>query len=88
LKKILSLVSRFCYFGRVLLHDEERELWATVLACALDDLAKSKSIARVAHTWIFSSNNAVGSFIWICQHLDLDFSYIRRGVMQRISKAA
>lgn len=31
-----------------------------------------------AHAWVFSDNSKPCSFIWICEHLDLDHEWLRK----------
>jgi vancomycin resistance protein YoaR len=64
---------------------QERELWAAVLTRALDDLAESKKqIARNARAWFFSPSRDIASFNWVCHHLELDPSAVRRELTQPI----
>ena len=66
---------------------DERRLWAGVLIQAIRDLAgyivvpNQRERARVqyfARLWFASDNRDVGSFLWVCDELELEPSWIRR----------
>lgn len=65
----------------------ERELWSAVLGQAIEDLTDSRagSEGYSARLWFESDNHEPGSFLWICDHLELEASSIRRGVLERPS---
>lgn len=66
----------------------ERELWLAVLYRAICDLAGSfllpadhssqPLIRSHAESWLLSPRTDEGSFIWICDHFDLDPASVRR----------
>jgi hypothetical protein len=59
----------------------ERHLWAAVLDLAMEDLTDRRIRDEVNVRGWFTSNEYVpGSFLWICDHLELDASTIRRRV--------
>jgi hypothetical protein len=73
---------------------DERGLWAGVLIQAVKDLAgygrvyKQRERARVqyhARLWFTSDNRDVGSFLWICDELELEPSWIRRKMFALIN---
>ena len=73
---------------------DERGLWAGVLIQAVKDLAgygrvyKQRERARVqyfARLWFADDNREVGSFLWICDELELEPSWIRRKMFALIN---
>lgn len=58
-------------------HKEERELWASVLARAREDIEQSHTMgkARVIMDWVRAGSEQPGGFRFICTVLDLDESY-------------
>ena len=73
---------------------DERRLWAGVLIQAVKDLAgyivvpNKRERARVqyfARLWFASDNRHVGSFLWICDELELEPSWIRRKMFALIN---
>ena len=54
----------------------ERQLWAAVLGLALEDLEGTNTGNR-ARAWFASDYYEPGSFLWICDHLELDALAIR-----------
>jgi hypothetical protein len=62
----------------------ERALWCAVIIEAIRDLGdKHLSIRAAAKHWILSDVMEIGSFAWICSHLDLDETKIRNMSLTR-----
>src|SRR6266581_1502516 len=61
---------------------DARRLWLAVLVQAINDLAHTDERQRLrrhfTRFWFTSHNYDPGSFRWICDHLDLDASWLRR----------
>jgi len=76
----LAAQSRFANIAeQASLNLPERVLWAEVLIEALIDLRRADY--RVdALRWIRSNGQSVGSFCWVCHHLSLDCSAVRRSL--------
>ena len=60
----------------------EAELWTQVILQAIYDLDRrtsltSRSAQDSAREWFASESDAVGSFIWTCDLIDLDPNFIR-----------
>jgi hypothetical protein len=60
----------------------EEELWTHVILQAIDDLEKrtslsSKSAQDAAREWFLSDSDAVGSFLWSCQVINVEPNSIR-----------
>ena len=60
----------------------EAELWTAVILQAIDDLDRRTSLSPTwaqdsAREWFTSDSIAVGSFIWTCQVINVDPSFIR-----------
>ena len=68
-----------CYKGPAMLN--ERRLWVAVLDLALEDLGNTERGKR-ARAWLTSDRYGPGSFLWICDNLELDASSIRRRVFE------
>lgn len=66
--------------------DPERKLWAHVLLQAVADLSGHDPIARPARAWITSTNDSIGSFIWICHQLALDPAAVRKRVLYNANR--
>ena len=65
----------------------ERDLWIAVILIAVDDLTgKDPGYARDASDWFYSSEQNVGSFIWVCHLLGVEPTAIRRGLTLGISE--
>ena len=65
--------------NRPIIH-AERDLWIAVILVAFDDLTgKDIGYARDASDWVHSSEQHVGSFIWVCHLLGVEPTAIRRG---------
>jgi hypothetical protein len=63
----------------VIITDSDRNLWLAVINLALDDLTATKTpLKRSARAWFLSSNRNTGSFIWVCDHLGLEPTAVRR----------
>jgi hypothetical protein len=72
---------------------DERRLWAAVLIQAIKDLTghgrvyKQPERAQVqyfARLWFADDNREVGSFLWICDQLEVEPSWIRRRMVAQI----
>ena len=58
----------------------ERELWAAVVALAFEDLGDTITGYRT-RLWFATDNYEPGSFLWICDHLELDVMSLRRAAL-------
>jgi hypothetical protein len=58
----------------------ERELWSAVLGQAIEDLRDTKTGYRT-RLWFASDNYGPGSFLWICDSLELDALSVRRAAL-------
>jgi hypothetical protein len=65
----------------------ERQLWTAVLRLAFEDL-ENRKIAPRARFWFNSSKTGPGSFLWVCENLELDPKSIRRRVLEVIERGA
>jgi hypothetical protein len=72
---------------------DERRLWAGVLVQAIRDCVgyiaapNKRERARVqyfARLWFADDNREVGSFLWVCDQLELEPSWIRRRMAAQI----
>ncbi len=62
-----------------------RKLWAAVLEQAIkdarDETSKTLRVERAdgqtAQHWFHSENDGIGSFLWICEMLDLEPRFVR-----------
>jgi len=72
---------------------DERRLWAAVLIQAVRDVGgygrfdsepQRRRIQYFARLWFASDNRDVGSFLWICDELELEPSWIRRRMVAQI----
>jgi len=63
---------------------DTKRLWTAVLIVAADDLIGDHPphVRRFARLWFESSNRKPCSFIWLCESIDLDPSYVRKRVFQ------
>lgn len=62
---------------------DERGLWAAVLQLAADDLTSADArLRRLAQAWFDSTKHGPGSFLWICDHLEINASWLRRQVFE------
>jgi hypothetical protein len=50
----------------------EKRMWWSVLSQGIFDYLEGGEREREARPWIFSKVDRVGSFVWICIHLDID----------------
>ena len=66
---------------------DERRLWAAVLIQAAKDVAgygrvynerERAMVQYFARLWFTDDNREVGSFLWICDQLEVEPSWIRR----------
>jgi hypothetical protein len=64
---------------RSVITDTDRDLWLAVITLALADLTATKPLLeKNARAWFLSSNRNPGSFIWVCDHLGLEPTAVRR----------
>lgn len=72
---------------------DERRLWAGVLIQAVKDLAgyslglnkrERAGVQYHARVWFTSDNRDVGSFLWVCDQLEVEPSWIRRRMAAQI----
>jgi hypothetical protein len=59
----------------------ERDLWAAVLDSAIQDLKDGPATdgaLEELRLWFASNTYEPGSFLWICDNLDFDATFIRR----------
>src|SRR6266403_2358774 len=63
---------------------DTKRLWTAVLVVAADDLIGDHPhhVRRFARLWFESSNRKPCSFIWLCESIVLDPSYVRKRVFQ------
>lgn len=62
----------------------ERALWCAVIIEAIRDLGdRNLSTREAAKRWILSDVMDIGSFAWICSHLDLAETKIRNMSLTR-----
>jgi hypothetical protein len=54
----------------------EKKLLLAVLARALSDTLLDGETRRAASLWLSSDDEDKFSFLWICEHLDLDPAYL------------
>lgn len=57
----------------------ERAMWLSVIIAAGKDIIEADTTAK-AHrvlNWFYDTATSPGSFVWICQSLELDVSYWR-----------
>jgi hypothetical protein len=67
----------------------EAELWTQVILQAINDLDGRTSLTPnsakdSAREWFASESDAVGSFIWTCQLINLDPSFIRSQLAKKL----
>jgi hypothetical protein len=68
---------------------DERGLWAAVLQLAAVDLTSANArLSRPARAWFESTKRGPGSFLWICDHLEINASWIRRRVFETAEQNA
>ena len=66
---------------RVKVESPEILLWSEVMLMALDDLRNGDGQAtRAAECWFQSPATVVGSFLWVCDALNLDPGDVRQNV--------
>ena len=60
--------------------DTFKNLWLSVVKAAVEDYRGGNGpiLHKDAESWLISNNEGVGSFIWVCEVLDIEPSYIRR----------
>jgi hypothetical protein len=64
---------------------DARRLWLAVLVQAINELTntdghESQRLRYFTHLWFVSDNHKPASFLWICDELELDPSWLRRRV--------
>jgi hypothetical protein len=65
----------------------ERRLWAAVLRQAVCDLGYHRStLQHFTQLWFESGNREPGSFLWVCELLELDSSWLRRRLLELAGK--
>jgi hypothetical protein len=59
--------------------DQCRKLWSAVMEQAIEDLSgDNPRIQQAAVDWFSNrQNDGVGSFVWVCQAIDLDPDSVR-----------
>ena len=57
-----------------------QKIWADVLYQAIDEARGCSGyiIMEKARTWLRSDNQEIGSFLWICDFLNLDPKFVKR----------
>jgi hypothetical protein len=63
----------------------ERDLWAAVLTQAIQDLMDSRTDTELLNStrlWFVSDDYEPGSFLWICDSLELEPTLIRHVALQ------
>lgn len=62
----------------------EAELWTAVIQQAIQDISSPDSYEQEsARSWFNSSTDAVGSFIWACNVIDIEPSFIRTSLQKQ-----
>jgi hypothetical protein len=65
----------------------ERRLWAAVLRQAVCDLGYHRStLQHFTQLWFESDKREPGSFLWVCELLELDASRLRRRLFELADK--
>jgi hypothetical protein len=65
----------------------ERRLWAAVLCQAVCDLRYHRSaLQHFTRLWFESDKREPGSFLWVCELLELDASWLRRRLLEMAGK--
>ena len=59
-----------------------RALWAAIVYQAVADMNRT-GYARKAKDWIYSEHQGVGSMLWICDMIDLDYDRLQMLSMTR-----
>lgn len=76
---------------------EEKILWLNVLLQAMLDMAgvdpcatpaRIPLLKRSARGWIESARTDPGSFLWICNSLDIDIEFARAALLNRAAELA
>ena len=66
----------------------EKKLWASVLGRAVIDLRRKKH-RQSARFWFYNDKNqGAGSFLWVCDVLEIDPGKTREKVFKKIKNAA
>ena len=70
----------------------ERRLWVAVLHRAIFDLmgvniyGGNGHYRSMARDWIESTDRELGSFEWVCDQLELNAGWLRRGLLEMAGK--
>ena len=75
--------SNYILHIRDLYPDEAQALWYAVFERAVDDLLDDYERTPAAR-WFISNSIEIGSFIWICEQLDIDPQVVRKILSCRI----
>ena len=67
-------------------HTPEEELWFAFLQDAVDDLALVTGHRYCSFYWFLSERFEIGSFLWVCFHLDLSPSYLIYGLSPKLRR--
>lgn len=69
-------------------YDSCTALWASVMATAVADLdARLLSLRRAAQKWMYQDrSDQPGSFLWICDALELDPDLLRQHCLTRAGR--
>lgn len=82
-------------YGEIDEYNRLRNLWAWVMAQAIDDvvgytkamrrISSKRTIAESAITWMWRNDiDGPGSFIWCCLQLELDPARVRSKVIEKL----
>ncbi|MEO5332901.1 MAG: hypothetical protein H7839_12830 [Magnetococcus sp. YQC-5] len=62
-------------------NENARRLWAAVMERAILDL-QDNTLRGDAIEWMNSKRRSIGSFHWVCQHLDMDPDSVKRALLK------
>ena len=66
------------------MNESYARLWAAVVSQAIADLdSRYPGDRAAAIRWIYGRRTNSGSFLWVCDHLDLDFRRLQTLCMTR-----
>jgi hypothetical protein len=85
MKSDYSAVKRFSFSASEPGLSSERQLWSAVLGLAIEDYTDSRTNTqnrRVIRVWLASESHEPASFLWICDHLEIDAMAVRRRVIE------
>ena len=64
-------------------------LWTSVLITAIEDMdSRNVETAALARCWLWDERTGVGSFLWICEMLDLDVQRLQIACRSEESRRA